>query len=143
MDKYLITADIGGTTSRFASFVVTDAREVKLLQIRRFGTRDFEDFRHLLEDVNNGNFEPRLSDAALCVFAVAGAVRRGVYCAPPNIDWDVDLTKESTRFGLRRFVLINDFVAQAFSSISQLAADALPIQAELLQQETAADALSG
>jgi glucokinase len=58
---------------------------------------------------------------------VAGPVEKGIYSKPPNIPWDIDLSGTAREFGLRKYVLINDFVAQAFACRSPIIDSALQI----------------
>ncbi len=58
------------------------------------------------------------------MFAVAGPVEAGVYCAPPYIEWDIDLRRPEISTVLKRAVMINDFVAQAYACKSSIGASA-------------------
>jgi glucokinase len=67
---------------------------------------------------NDSDFPLKTYDSDLCIFAVAGPVEKGVYSNPPLIPWDIDIANAEEDYGIRRCVLINDFVAQAFATRS-------------------------
>lgn len=116
--KKILTADIGGTNSRFGYFETDDAGRLTLKQTKWFRTGDAESFTSLMTMVNESDFSLKPSDADIAVFAVAGPVEKGLYSAPPLIPWDIDITNAGDDYGLRRCVLINDFIAQAFATRS-------------------------
>ena len=68
-----------------------------------------------------------LAEADEVCIGVAGPVEAGVFCRPPQINWTVDLLDATNEYSLKRAYLINDFLAQAYSCCSKLAADSLPI----------------
>jgi len=79
----------------------------------------------LLVALAQTDFPLRPKDAAACVFAVAGPVRGGRYCSPPNISWDVDLDRDAPDLAVA--TVINDFVAQAFACQSVIGEEALNV----------------
>jgi glucokinase len=116
--KKILTADIGGTNSRFGYFEIDGARQLTLIQSKWFRTSDANSFTRLITMVNESDFPLKPSDADMCVFAVAGPIENGVYSAPPLIPWDIDITNAGENYGIRRCALINDFIAQAFATRS-------------------------
>jgi glucokinase len=51
----------------------------------------------------------------VAALAIAGPVEEGTRSAPPNIAWDLDLDRDAPALGLGRWVLLNDFAAQAYA----------------------------
>jgi glucokinase len=116
--KKIISADIGGTNSRFGLFE-TDLRD-NLSYVRSlwFKTKDAESFSHLIALLSRSNFPLKVGEADIIVIGIAGPVEQGVYSSPTSIPWDVDISHAETDYGFRRSVLINDFIAQAFATRS-------------------------
>jgi len=118
MKKTILSADIGGTNSRFAHFEVGEGGELSLVGSQWIKTRDSTSFSHLLELLRGGSFSLEPGEADMAVVAVAGPVEGGASSAPPNIPWDIDLSRSGKDYGLSNTVLINDFVAQAYAARS-------------------------
>ena len=117
--KHILTADIGGTNSRFGHFIADAAGQLTLAEVQWLKTTDADSFSHLLDNLGRSGF-PLLPDAAdIVVFAVPGPVEDGVRSRPPLIAWDIDLSSVREKVGLRKCLLINDFVAQAFACRSK------------------------
>jgi glucokinase len=116
--RKILTADIGGTNSRFGHFESDGAGRLSLIKSKWFRTGDADSFSRLMSVVAESDFPLKQLDADIVVFAVAGPVENGVYSAPPLIPWDIDITNARDDYGFRRCVLINDFVAQAFATRS-------------------------
>jgi glucokinase len=118
--KKILTADIGGTNSRFAFFQLKADGALSLADTIWLKTREFQSFFQLLQQLKETEFSlsPAHSDAA--VFAFAGPIENGVYSNPPNIAWDIDVSNGLENFGLQRCLLINDFVAQAYACRSPI-----------------------
>ncbi|RJQ56668.1 MAG: glucokinase [Nitrospiraceae bacterium] len=115
--RKILSADIGGTNSRFGCFETDAAGRLALVGSKWFRTGDADSFTRLITMVNQSDFPLRSSDSDMAVFAVAGPVEKnGVYSAPPLIPWDIDITNARDDYGLRRCALINDFIAQAFAT---------------------------
>ncbi len=125
--KNILTADIGGTNSRFGYFELQPDGSLSLAETVWLNTRDARSFLQLLEQLSAGRFSLSPAQADVAVFAVAGPVENGVFSDPPNIAWSIDLTKALEKFGLQRCLLINDFVAQAYACRSPVVADARQI----------------
>ncbi len=113
--KQILSADIGGTNSRFAHFTVGRNGRLTLVGTRWFKTSDFSSFVGLVQHVRKSDFSLDPEEADIAVLAVAGPVEGGLRSSPPFISWDIDLTKLKRRLALRRCMLINDFVAQAYA----------------------------
>lgn len=122
----ILAADIGGTSSRFAWFEVHDT----VLSLREsiwLPTREAASFADLLSSLRQSSFAHTPNEADIAVFAVAGPVENGSRCVPPNIPWEIDLTRSEFSRILPPTVLINDFVAQAYACRSPVADSARSI----------------
>jgi len=113
--KNILTADIGGTNSRFAHFTEDQSGKLSLIKTQWFKTCDFSSFKLLIDQLEKSGFSLLPRNADFTVIAVAGPVERGVYSSPPFISWDIDLSNAERDFGFMRCLLINDFVAQAYA----------------------------
>jgi len=120
--KHIFAADIGGTHSRFAHFILHADNRLSLEETRWLMTADAESFPALLDDLRFSGFPLTPDVADISVFAVAGPVEEGVKSRPPLISWNIDL--RGFQAGAGGFLLINDFVAQAFACRSQVAEEA-------------------
>lgn len=122
--KNILAADVGGTNSRFAHFIAEGDGPLRLVETRWLDTREAASFGELMDNLRGSGFSLTPEDADMAVVAVAGPVERGTYSAPPLIGWDVDFSNAGRDFGLRRSVLINDFVAQAHACRSPVGEEA-------------------
>ncbi len=104
----ILAADIGGTSGRFALF--SSGPALKLEKQAVIPTAGHGSFAALMADALGSLGSPRI-DAA--VLAVAGPVKRGRFCRPPNIGYDFDLDALAPGLVPAGAVLINDFTAQA------------------------------
>jgi glucokinase len=111
----ILAADIGGTNSRFAFFKVATDGKIGLEESIWLKTQEAGSFANLLGQLEASDFTLPLKAAESAVFAVAGPVEEGLYSQPPHIPWDINLFDVAKEYGLKRCVLINDFVAQAFA----------------------------
>ncbi|MBF0398904.1 MAG: glucokinase, partial [Desulfobacterales bacterium] len=111
----ILSSDIGGTNSRFAYFNLDISGNLNLLDIFEIKTSSVDSFPNLIEALRKSSFKLNFKECDIAVFAVAGPIKKKVYCAPPNINWDINLSDAKERFGLRNCLLINDFVAQAYA----------------------------
>lgn len=125
--KSILSADIGGTNSRFAHFQADPENRLTLLQTLWLPTAEAESFTQLLEQLQSSRFSLAPSEADIVVIAVAGPVERASYCAPPYISWDIDLASEAVANTFQQAILINDFVAQAYACRSPVGQSARPI----------------
>lgn len=114
----ILSADIGGTNSRFGYFETGPQGDLALVRSKWFRTKDAGSFRHLMAMLSESDFPLKPADADIAVIAIAGPVERGVYSAPPLIPWNIDITKAEADYGFKWTVLINDFIAQAYASRS-------------------------
>lgn len=122
--KKILTADIGGTNSRFAYFQLQPDGSLSLAETHWLKTRDARSFLQLLEHLSATEFSLSRAQCDVAVFAIAGPVEDGVFSDPPNIAWQIDLSKAPENFDLQRCLLINDFVAQAYACRSPIIKDA-------------------
>ena len=118
--KNILAADIGGTNSRFAHFTLDEKGTLALNETRWLETRKSNSLSHLLELLNRSEFSLPFDQSDIAVLAVAGPVINGVYSNPPNIPWDIDLSRGLKNFNRMRCFLINDFVAQAYACRSPI-----------------------
>ena len=125
--KKILTADIGGTNSRFAYFQIQPNGSLSLAETHWLKTRDAGSFLQLLEQLSASEFSLSREQADVAVFAIAGPVEDGVFSDPPNINWQIDLSNALENFDLQRCLLINDFVAQAYACRSPIIEDARQI----------------
>jgi glucokinase len=123
----ILAADIGGTNSRFAFFKVAANGKFGLEESVWLKTREADSFTNLLRQLEASDFGLPLKAAEIAVFAVAGPIEKGLYSKPPNIAWDINLLEATKQYGLKRCILINDFVAQAFACRSPMIESALQI----------------
>lgn len=113
--KKILAADIGGTNSRFGCFQIDTNNQLSLIESRWLRTAESGSFGDLLRKLSAGDFCLKPEDADIAVFAIAGPVEEGVRCSPPFISWTIDISEAEKDFGLKRALLINDFVAQAYA----------------------------
>ncbi len=118
--KTILSADIGGTNSRFAYFQCDTGNGLSLIETKWLKTRNAPSFVNLLAQLSKTDFSLELGQADIAVFAIAGPVERGRYSQPPNIAWTIDLSDVREKFGLKKCELINDFVAQAYACRSPI-----------------------
>jgi glucokinase len=113
--KDILSADIGGTNSRFAHFQYEVENKLTMIESKWLKTREAGSFSALLNRLKASDFSLPFDQVGAAVFAVAGPVEGGRYSQPPNIPWEIDVSNVRNEFGLKRCELINDFVAQAFA----------------------------
>ncbi len=118
--RHILTADIGGTNSRFAYFQTDNGNNLTLVETQWLRTHDARSFAHLLDQLGETSFSLAPEDSDVAVFAVAGPVEGGQICTPPNISWSMDLERDTKGIGLKQRMLINDFVAQAYACRSPI-----------------------
>ncbi|TNF55550.1 glucokinase, partial [bacterium] len=116
----ILTADIGGTNSRFACFRAVERGKLQLVEVTWLKTGESLSFSHLIENLRASGFSLRPEDSHVAVFAVAGPIENGVKSSPPFISWDIDISYAERDFGLKKSFLINDFVAQAYACRSEI-----------------------
>jgi glucokinase len=119
-EYHILAADIGGTNSRFAHFSLSNAGELDLIAHIWLKTAAAESFADLLQNLRESDFPFDSWQADIVGIAIAGPITKGVRANPPLIPWEVDITHAKLDYGFQRSILINDFVAQAFSCISPI-----------------------
>jgi len=124
MTYNLITADIGGTNSRFAHFTAGEEGGPSLEDIKWLKTKESGSFGQLINDLRKSDLQIKPEEADIVVVAIAGPVERGVRSSPPFISWSIDISSAEEEFGFKRSTLINDFVAQAFACHSPIGEEA-------------------
>lgn len=127
--KNILSADIGGTNSRFAYFKCRSDDHLSLVESKWLKTREASSFAELLNQLKASDFSLPFDQVEAAVFAVAGPVEGGTYSEPPHIPWVIDVSNVCDEFGLKRCELINDFVAQAFACRSPVIESAQQIVA--------------
>lgn len=125
----ILSADIGGTNSRFAHFRASRGGDLDLVSHIWIKTAESGSFADLLQKLRDSEFPFDPGQADIVGIALAGPVTQGLRGHPPLIPWEVDITHAGRDFGFRRVVLINDFVAQAYSCMSPIGAAAETILA--------------
>jgi len=120
VERHILAADIGGTNSRFAHFRANNAGELELRSHIWLKTAEAESFVDLLQKLRDSDFQFDPGQADIVGIAIAGPITKGVKGNPPLIPWEVDITHANFDYGFQRTILINDFVAQAFSCISPI-----------------------
>lgn len=123
----LLAADIGGTHSRFAHFLLGENGDLNLLRKTRIKSRDYPGLAGLLTGLKEEGFTLTPRKADFTVLAVKGPVIDGLYCHPPGLGWTIDLSHAERDFYMKNFLLINDFVAQAFATRSPASKNALSV----------------
>jgi glucokinase len=115
MMKKILTADIGGTNSRFACFEIDSSGNIILSGIQWLRTGESSSFHNLLSNLKASDFPLKPEEADVSVLAIAGPVEGRRRSAPPFITWDIDVSNAADDYGLKTTILINDFVAQAYA----------------------------
>jgi glucokinase len=126
MDKpwKILAADIGGTSSRFASFTSLGQGKIRHEASQWLPTEEASSLEGLLQGLGETSFPLAPEEADMAVIAVAGPVEDGRRSTPPNISWDIDLDRIGSALLPGRVLLVNDFFAQAFATVSPIAAAA-------------------
>lgn len=122
----ILSADIGGTNSRFACFIVQEDR-LEMHSSVWLDTHGATSFAHLLEQLWDSEFAFAPDSFAAVSIAVAGAVNKGVESdCLPNAPWGVDLRELD--YGWPRACLVNDFAAQAYACRTDVMNGAMVLQ---------------
>ena len=117
----ILTADIGGTNSRFACFSIDRDGKLSLVDSIWLKTSDAGSFPELIDNLKKNGFPFKPDSTDIVVLAVAGPVENRVRSKPPLIAWDIDISTAGNDFGFKKCFLINDFIAQAFACCSPIA----------------------
>jgi Glucokinase len=113
----ILTADIGGTYSRFAGFTFGDDGTISRLNAVSLTTSSFSSFDDLIEEALMYAAPASGSSWDAMVLAVPGLVRDGVLGILPNVPWLADIRTLKTKMPETEIHLINDFVAQAYACL--------------------------
>lgn len=124
--KQILAADIGGTSSRFGHFSLSSGSAV-LEKATWIETKSVSSFKQLLDVLAAQGFTLAPEAADIVSIAIAGPIENGAFCKPTQVDWDLDLRQAQKDFGIGRFALINDFLAQAYASVSPIGQSAKQI----------------
>jgi len=120
--RYILSADIGGTHSRFGLFEFQDNDDLIIRDKIWLNTKEVNSFEELILQLKDTAFEA-LDICDITVIAVAGPVINNLFSSPPNIKWDIDLRTVVSKGILKNSYLINDFVAQAYSILTPAVRD--------------------
>ena len=111
---HVVVADIGGTNSRFAHAVL-EGQELSLRGVVHCPTQSLRCTEDALREARSTGLDPREADAV--VWAVAGPVA-SLQARPTNAALELDLSELAGQMPHRPVILINDFVAQAWATLS-------------------------
>lgn len=123
----ILSADIGGTNSRFAHFEYSESGGLSLVKSLWLKTRDQASFDGLFDSLDESEFSLSPGRADAVVIAIAGPVEEKRRSAPPYIPWEVDLAQSRHLKRTEHKALINDFVAHAFACRTPAVSTALEI----------------
>ena len=124
----ILTADIGGTNSRFAAFTTNPDGQLVFQKSIWLKTWDATSFENLLDRLRLTDFPYNPDNCDIVIAAVPGPVENKCFANLANVPWQVDITPLKKAYGADRIHLINDFVAQAFSCRTDAVAEALVIK---------------
>ena len=128
MTGRILAADIGGTNSRFAEFLIDDREGLTEAGSVWMKSHDADSLEGLLDLLQNAGWVVKPDHWDAMVFAVPGPVRGGVYATLANVSWPADISGLVSTMGRTRVGMINDFEAQAFACRTPAVADALIVQ---------------
>ncbi len=118
----VIAGDIGGTHCRLMLAQIS-GNQVEIKYEQTYPARDFNGFEPVLQRFLD---ESEASVDAAC-FAAAGPVKLN-RATLTNLPWTLDTLQLSTRFGIPRVQLINDFAANGYSLAVLRESDYLTLQ---------------
>ncbi|GFM35754.1 glucokinase [Desulfovibrio psychrotolerans] len=113
----ILAADIGGTNSRFAAYIL-ESGTLRREDSVWLSTTNAESFAGLLDQLAKSSLPLTPQEADVIVLGVAGPVRERRRVTPPNIAWDIDLDLLPAAYGMQDALLVNDFLAQAYACVS-------------------------
>ena len=126
--KYILSADIGGTNSRFACFESGDSGHLRLVEKTWLKTGGAGSFLELLTQLEHQGFNIPLSEYRYIAVAVPGPVGAEDRIEMANVAWTIDPGEIRDRLGAARVRLVNDFVAQAYACRTEAVREAMVIQ---------------
>lgn len=128
MNKYFISADIGGTKVLLQAAEGT-AGGMQVRYERRYPSRDYPDFSDMLRDFLDGAAMAGVGgNPASACFAVAGPITQQ-RASLTNLPWVMDSAVIAREFSIPAVQLINDFKAVALSIEILSANDLITLQA--------------
>ncbi len=125
--KKIVAADIGGTNCRFAVFLVGEEGDLLLSKDVIFNTTDSHSFDDLLANLEGSDLGNATEDCDVLVVAVPGPVEEGRRARLANVRWDLDIDQLKEKWSMSNICVINDFVAQAYASLTPAVDDAIRI----------------
>ena len=134
-NKKIIVTDIGGTYSRLAAFEVISPQDLDLIESITLETGRFNSFDDLLDHCAQSSFKRFLTEGDIIVIAVAGPVQSPDKSELTNLDWPINLESAKNKYDKANFLLVNDFVAQAYGCLSRVGRGAKQIKKGPLNYE--------
>ncbi|MBQ9451761.1 MAG: glucokinase [Desulfovibrio sp.] len=115
--QHIFAADIGGTNARFARFACKNGR-MSLETVKWSTTSSLANADHMVETMSTLlGIGPAAGDAL--AVALAGSVH-GLTGHLTNGNLQLDLSHAVEHYGFCRCVLVNDFVAEAYATLSEV-----------------------
>ena len=111
--RMLLAGDIGGTRTRLGLFAADDAPRPRPVQIRVFGTLDYNDLQAIIAEFLADEAVKGAAIGTAC-FGVAGPVIDETVQVT-NVHWKVDGRRVASRFNFPRVALLNDLQAMAYA----------------------------
>jgi len=113
-DDFILTADIGGTNTRFACFKLERGHSPHYLLKTRFSSQGENLATQINQTLELARQQLGVEIRHAC-FAVAGVINQaGDYATLPNLDWDIDCKQLLGDTPIEKIVLLNDFEALGF-----------------------------
>lgn len=132
---FFLTADIGGTHSRFALFE-EKGKEYLCVDTIWLSSQGKASFSILLQELQAKDKRYSFKNIKKCVFALAGRIENPFFARLTNLPWAIDLHQLKKDFiDLPEILLINDFAAQALACASPCAENFIPLFPEKIQKE--------
>jgi glucokinase len=126
--EYILSADVGGTNSRFGCFEWGGGGHLRLVEKAWLKTGGAASFFELLSQLEQQGFKVPLSDYRYIAVAVPGPVGAGDRIEMANVSWTIDPREIRDRLGAARVHLVNDFVAQVYGCRTEAVREAMVIQ---------------
>ena len=114
---HILTADIGGTTSRFALFSVRD-KKVFLEKIIRKATARYASFFEILEEIRMEDGRFSFDEVLFSVLALPAPVRKQDDIALTNVTWPIPIASLRRAYSQAPLLVVNDFIAQAYGCLT-------------------------
>jgi glucokinase len=106
--EIILVGDIGGTKTRLGLYRVTDDKRYRLMRGKIFPSKKYEGLEIILQE-----FLGREKNIDCACFGVAGPILKG-RVKLTNLPWVIDTKALQKEFRLRKVVVINDLVANAY-----------------------------